>query len=70
MDTTLLDYYKASLGNNTLASHNEEKDEINNVTFWFQLYLGSVQMIMNLGIESKDKISSKTYEFNNCILKN
>ena len=59
MDTALLDYYEASLGNHTLASYNEEESEINNVTFWFQLYLGSVQMIMDLDSESKGVIESK-----------
>ena len=61
MDTALLDYYEASLGNHTLASYNEEESEINNVTFWFQLYLGSVQMIMDLYSDSKDIKNCKIY---------
>ena len=62
MDTALLDYYEASLGNHTLASYNEEESEINNVTFWFQLYLGSVQMIMDLYSDSKDIKNCKIFK--------
>ena len=61
MDTALLDYYEASLGNHTLASYNENEGEINNVTFWFQLYLGSVQMIMDLYSNSKVIKNRKIY---------
>ena len=62
MDTALLDYYEASLGNHTLASYNENEGEINNVTFWFQLYLGSVQMIMDLYSDSKDIKNCKIFK--------
>ena len=55
----LLDYYEASLGNNALASYDQDKLEINNVTFWFQLYLGSVKMIVDLKPEDTEVFQGK-----------
>ena len=55
----LLDYYEASMGNGTLASYDEDKEEVKNVTFWFQLYLGSIKMIMDIDSKNNDIIHSK-----------
>ena len=47
------------MGNGTLASYDENKMEVNDVTFWLQLYLGSIKMIMDIDSENKDIIHSK-----------
>ena len=57
----LLDYYEASMGNHSLASYDQDKPEINNVTFWFQLYLGSVKMITDMKPGEPHIIPSNDY---------